>query len=212
MSKNEYNGAERYRPLAPWGYVGYMLLFMIPVVGWLFLSFFTFNDYNINRRGFARSYWCYWLLLIVGSTIVLNCGLVPQPVISSGIRVLAKDLASPLGAYLDEVERGAADVVSGVKAPESTDVDQRFRWAMASHEAFFNDVFAIMHKSEIASNDPRLFIDFTACLMRYAQVKIITFDKDITTLSLADSLYSMELLQRLYTNMYASPRNDNYGF
>ena len=60
---------EQYRPLSPWSYFGLSILFTIPLVGFIFLIVFSFNGSNINRRNFARSYWC--ALIIVGTVAIL---------------------------------------------------------------------------------------------------------------------------------------------
>ena len=52
-------------PLGAWGYVGYSLLFSIPIVGFICLLVFSFNDSNLNRRSYARSYWCALLLAFI---------------------------------------------------------------------------------------------------------------------------------------------------
>ena len=54
-----------YKPISPWGYLGYSILYAIPFIGFIFLLIFTFNKNNLNRRNFARSYWCAFLLLLV---------------------------------------------------------------------------------------------------------------------------------------------------
>ncbi len=54
-----------YRPLSPWAYIGYSFLFSIPLVGLVLLIVFSFNSENLNRRNFARSYWCALLLVII---------------------------------------------------------------------------------------------------------------------------------------------------
>lgn len=54
---------EKFRPLGAWAYFGYGLLFSIPVVGFVFLIVFSFSGTNINRRSYARSYWCWTILL-----------------------------------------------------------------------------------------------------------------------------------------------------
>lgn len=59
-----------YRPLSAWAYFGYGLLFSIPLVGFILLIVFSFSDENINRRNFARSYFC-WLLIAIIVTVVL---------------------------------------------------------------------------------------------------------------------------------------------
>ena len=62
---------EQYRPLSPWAYFGLTLLFSIPVVGFVFLLVFTFNNNNINRRNFARSYWCGALIAVCVSILLI---------------------------------------------------------------------------------------------------------------------------------------------
>ena len=49
--------------MGPWGYIGWNILFSIPLVGFILLIVFSLDDNNLNRRNFARSYWCS---LIVG--------------------------------------------------------------------------------------------------------------------------------------------------
>lgn len=49
---------EQYKPLGAWSYFGLQLLFSIPIVGFVFLIVFSFSRGNLNRRSFARSYWC----------------------------------------------------------------------------------------------------------------------------------------------------------
>ena len=61
---------EQYRPLSPWAYFGLQLLFAIPVIGFIFLIVFSCKKSNINRRNFARSYWCALLSAVIVCTIV----------------------------------------------------------------------------------------------------------------------------------------------
>ena len=65
----------QFRPLSAWAYFGYSLLFSIPIVGFIFLIVFSFNGSNINRRSFARSYWCGFLLIAIFIVIVVLIGL-----------------------------------------------------------------------------------------------------------------------------------------
>ena len=57
-----------YRPLGAWAYYGLQLLFSIPIVGFILLIVFSFDDSNLNRRNFARSYWC---ALLVGLAVAI---------------------------------------------------------------------------------------------------------------------------------------------
>lgn len=57
-----------YKPLSPWAYFGWQLLFAIPVVGFVLLIVMSFAPKNKNLKNLARSYWC--ALLIVVALIV----------------------------------------------------------------------------------------------------------------------------------------------
>ena len=59
-----------YRPLSPWAYFGYSILFNIPVIGFILLIVFSLDSTNINRRNYARSYWC-WLVIFIVLVVVL---------------------------------------------------------------------------------------------------------------------------------------------
>ncbi|MBQ6077307.1 MAG: zinc ribbon domain-containing protein [Clostridia bacterium] len=61
----------QFRPLSPWAYFGYSILFSIPVVGFIMLIVFSCKKSNINRRNFARSYWCALILCVVLFAVLL---------------------------------------------------------------------------------------------------------------------------------------------
>jgi len=56
---------EAYRPLSPWAYFGLDILYSIPLVGWIFLIVHAVSSGNINRRNFARSFFCVYVIVIV---------------------------------------------------------------------------------------------------------------------------------------------------
>lgn len=59
---------KEYKPLSPWAYVGYQLLFAIPLVGFILLIVFSCGGTsNLNLKNFARSYWC---TLLIGLIVV----------------------------------------------------------------------------------------------------------------------------------------------
>ena len=73
------NVPEQYRPISMWGYFGYQILFSIPIVGFIFLVVFALGGTkNVNKRNFARSYFCYLIILIIIMTILVATGLVSQ--------------------------------------------------------------------------------------------------------------------------------------
>lgn len=71
---DNYQGAEQYRPLSPWAYFGYQILFAIPLIGFICLIVFALSSSNINRRNFARSYFCVLVLAIVIIVIIAVAG------------------------------------------------------------------------------------------------------------------------------------------
>ena len=81
-----------YAPLSPWAYFGLQILFSIPIVGFIFLIVFTFSNANINRRNFARSYWCVYIIIAVIALIFLIVSLA-----LGGVSTLFSSLSGALG-------------------------------------------------------------------------------------------------------------------
>lgn len=74
MNRYGYTGPEQYRPLSPWAYFGYSILFAIPVIGWIALIVCSVSGTNVNRRSYARSYWCVLAIAVVFIAIVYITG------------------------------------------------------------------------------------------------------------------------------------------
>lgn len=69
------NIPEEYRPISMWGYFGYELLFSIPCVGFILLIIFAVGGTkNVNLRNFARSYFCFLIILVVLIAILVATG------------------------------------------------------------------------------------------------------------------------------------------
>lgn len=79
---------ERYRPLGAWAYFGYTILFSIPIVGLILLIVFSLSDANINRRNFARSFWCTLVLALIIFLVLLVVALVTVGSLSGFFRNL----------------------------------------------------------------------------------------------------------------------------
>ena len=74
MSDN--NVPSEYKPISMWGYFGYELLFGIPVIGFIILLVFAFGGAgNINVKNFARSKFCYVILLFVIFVVLAAIGM-----------------------------------------------------------------------------------------------------------------------------------------
>lgn len=66
---------EEYRPISMWGYFGYQLLFCIPCVGFILLIVFSLGGTkNINLRNFARSYFCFVIILLILLAVFIGIG------------------------------------------------------------------------------------------------------------------------------------------
>ncbi len=63
-----------YTPITMWGYFGYQILFAIPIVGFICLLIFAFSAHNINLRNFARSYFCFLIIVLVILGIAIASG------------------------------------------------------------------------------------------------------------------------------------------
>ena len=65
MDRYGYSGPEQFRPLSPWAYFGYGILFSIPLIGLILMIVFSLSDQNINRRNYARSYFCALVIVLI---------------------------------------------------------------------------------------------------------------------------------------------------
>lgn len=69
------NIPENYKPISMWGYFGYEILFSIPCIGIILLLVFSFGGTkNVNLKNFARSYFCFIIILAVLVMIALAAG------------------------------------------------------------------------------------------------------------------------------------------
>ncbi len=66
---------EEYRPISMWGYFGYQLLFSIPCVGFILLLVFALGGTkNVNLKNFARSYFCYFIIVAIIVAVLIFSG------------------------------------------------------------------------------------------------------------------------------------------
>ena len=66
------------KPLSPWSYFGLEILYNIPIVGLVFLIIHAIGAQNINKRNFARSYFCFVIIFVVILAVAVATGLVAQ--------------------------------------------------------------------------------------------------------------------------------------
>ncbi len=65
----------KYKPLGAWKIFGYNILFAIPLIGFICLIVFAFNNNNIVRRSLARSFFCGYLIVGILFAIILIIGI-----------------------------------------------------------------------------------------------------------------------------------------
>ena len=70
-----YDPSKDYTPIGMWGYFGYQLLFAIPIVGFILILVFSFGGTrNINLRNYARSTFCWLIIVAVVLLAILLIG------------------------------------------------------------------------------------------------------------------------------------------
>lgn len=81
MSQEYDNIPEEYKPISMWGYFGYEILFAIPIVGIICLIIFALGGTsNKNVRNFARSYFCFIILVVILIIAAITLGIFALPV------------------------------------------------------------------------------------------------------------------------------------
>jgi len=55
----------QYRPMGAWSYIGYNILFAIPIIGFICVIIFACSSSNIARRSYARSILLALLISII---------------------------------------------------------------------------------------------------------------------------------------------------
>ena len=61
----KYNVPDELQPMSPWKYFGLQILYTIPLIGQIFLICHAIGSHNINKRNFARSYFCVLVIILV---------------------------------------------------------------------------------------------------------------------------------------------------
>lgn len=148
MSKYGYTGSKQFYPLTPWAYVGYSVLFSLPIVGWVCLIIFTFNSSNINVRSFARSYWCYLLLSLIIFAVAMA-------VLRSARPSLSSDFSSQNGGVMmDRVKTFIIEILDlddFIKEREGKAISKTASTVAESGGGFSWDGAASEHKEAVGS-------------------------------------------------------------
>ncbi len=68
------NVPEEYKPLGMWSYFLWQILFAIPIVGFILLIIQALAAKNKNLKNFARSYFCFLIVVLVILAIAWAAG------------------------------------------------------------------------------------------------------------------------------------------
>ncbi len=68
------NIPEEYKPLGMWSYFLWQILFAIPIVGFILLIIQALAAKNKNLKNFARSYFCFLIIVIIILVIAWAAG------------------------------------------------------------------------------------------------------------------------------------------
>lgn len=204
MKWHDYAGPEQFRPLSAWAYFGYSILFVIPIIGWIFLIVFTFSGKNYNRRSFARSYWCSIIVLAIVTAALVAAG------VSTGF--FAKYIAEPMVEIYYKYIGGEPnssrkpDSANELKtAANAAGLRPEFKKAMDDYEAFYDEYIALMKKVEAGSED-------AALLAQYAEMaeQALEMDKSMEVwdgdMNSAEAAYCADVSARVMKKMLAAAK------
>ena len=88
------------RPLSAWAYFGYELLYAVPLVGWIFLICHAIGARNVNKRSFARSFFCVYVIEFAKFAVSTN---------NTAEKEAAKQKAAALAARKEERAKKEAE-------------------------------------------------------------------------------------------------------
>ena len=84
MNNNEQGIPSNYKPISAWGYIGYQLLFGLPLIGLIFILVFSFGGTsNENLKNYARSF-LIWLLFGLIVTIFVSIIFIVLMILAGG--------------------------------------------------------------------------------------------------------------------------------
>lgn len=178
MSKYNYDGSSQFKPISAWGYVGYSILFSIPIIGQILLIVFAFSSGNINRRSYARSYFC-WLLIAIIISALIATGAV-SGLLNDSVRAKFTEAQNSIQTFVErslsiapkrsttitkddkpsakentEMEApaksestAAGDMVEVQVGGKTLQIRKSFKDAMDEYEAFFDDYIDVMERQD----------------------------------------------------------------
>lgn len=127
MNKDNYpeNMPEEFKPIRPWGYVGYFWLFAIPIVGLIFMIIYAVDDTKINRRNLARGFlWNMLIGLVLGIILSFIIGAVVASMAAAIASHALDTSTSSLDSLLEEMQKNEVYTSDYEKYNELYDYDE----------------------------------------------------------------------------------------
>ena len=78
----KYDVPDDLQPMSPWKYFGLNILYAIPLIGFIFLLCHAIGSRNINKRNYARSFFCILVVVLVIFVVFYFSGAVKDIVTS----------------------------------------------------------------------------------------------------------------------------------
>ena len=73
-----YDYGHGFKPISAWGYVGYTILWSIPVIGWITWLCTAIGSKKKNVKNYARAFLCWVLLILIVSVVAGIVGVALQ--------------------------------------------------------------------------------------------------------------------------------------
>jgi len=70
----KYNVPDELQPMSPWKYFLLNILYAIPLIGFIFLVCHAIGSHNVNKKNYARSFFCIVVIALVIAAIFLLTG------------------------------------------------------------------------------------------------------------------------------------------
>ena len=195
MSKYNYDGSEQFKPISAWGYVGYTILFCIPVIGWIFWFVCLFSSKNINRRSYARSFFCHFLLCLLIFFLLLalahfnvaglrrtlwqwNIPYFDEAVeqvdkwLPAKETISSKTIEKPTAKPADQSKKEEPTTTKNIESKTSGNaagVRKEVKDAIDGYEEFFKEYADFMKKYSKSSNPLSMMTDYTQMMTKYTE-------------------------------------------
>ena len=85
----KYDVPNELQPMSPWKYFGLNILYAIPIIGLIFLICHAIGSHNVNKRNYARSFFCVLVIVLVIVAIFYFSGAVTSIITSLSDKITA---------------------------------------------------------------------------------------------------------------------------